>query len=572
MEPAKSRFRRCAIYTRKSSEEGLEQDFNSLHAQREACEAFIKSQVGEGWHLVRTAYDDGGLSGGNMERPALQRLLDDIEKGLVDVVVVYKVDRLTRSLADFAKMVEVFDAHQVSFVAVTQQFNTTTSMGRLTLNVLLSFAQFEREVTGERIRDKIAASKRRGLWMGGVPPLGYDVVGRSLVINPEEAKAVRLIYQGYLELGNVRLLKEHLHHNKIISKVRISKNGARSGGRAFSRGALYELLANPLYVGEVRHRKERHPGQQEAIIGRELWEQVQQRLRDAAVRRGAASRGNVASPLVGRLVDEYGERLTPSHTVKRGRHYRYYVSRRLFRASAAQVKNGRRISALELERSVSAAARSMLNDRAGLIESLPNAEPSADEIRSILRAADAATNSLDSQPQESAVLRDLVDRVELRRDAIQLTLDLLPFAGPDDALEDRGQFKITKLISLQIARRGFEMRLVLGGQTAASPNGDPALLKAVARGFRWFHLIARGEASSAADIARREKLDKQYVSRLIPLAFLAPSIVEAIADGTQPPQLTTEMLTRGVNLPFEWADQHQLLVQSVDVRQFPKPY
>jgi len=571
MEPAKSRSRRCAIYTRKSSEEGLQQDFNSLHAQREACEAFIKSQAGEGWHVLKTAYDDGGLSGGTMERPALQRLLDDIHKRIVDVVVVYKVDRLTRSLADFARMVEVFDTHQVSFVAVTQQFNTTTSMGRLTLNVLLSFAQFEREVTGERIRDKIAASKRRGLWMGGVPPLGYDVVGRSLVINPEEAEVVRLIYQQYLELGNVRLLKEHLHRKKIISKVRTSKNGVRSGGCTFSRGALYELLANPLYIGEVRHRKDRHPGQQEAILGRELWEQVQQRLRDAAVRRGAVARGNVASPLVGKLVDEYGERLTPSHTAKRGRRYRYYVSRRLFQSSAAHVKNGWRLSALELERSVCAAARSMLNDRAGLIESLPNSEPSADEIRSILRAADAATNSFDSQPQESAVLRDLVDHVELRRDAIQLTLDLLPFAGPDHALEDRGQFKITKLIPLQIAHHGFEMRLVLGGQAASSPNRDAALLTAVARGFRWFRLIACGEASSAADIARHEKLDKHYVSRLIPLAFLAPSIVEAIAAGTQPPHLSTEMLTRGVNLPSEWADQNQLLIQSLDVRQSPKP-
>jgi DNA invertase Pin-like site-specific DNA recombinase len=258
MESDKSALRRCAVYTRKSSEEGLEQDFNSLHAQREACEAFIKSQTGEGWRLVKTAYDDGGLSGGNMERPALKLLLDHIEQGLIDVVVVYKVDRLTRSLADFAKMVEVFDAHGISFVAVTQQFNTTTSMGRLTLNVLLSFAQFEREVTGERIRDKIAASKRKGMWMGGCPPLGYDVVDRRLVINPKEAELVKLIYETYLRLGSVRLLKEHLERQSIISKIRTSKTGSQTGGCSFSRGALYELLANPLYIGEVRHRKERH--------------------------------------------------------------------------------------------------------------------------------------------------------------------------------------------------------------------------------------------------------------------------------------------------------------------------
>ena len=234
----RSKLRRCAIYTRKSSEEGLEQDFNSLHAQREACEAFIKSQAGEGWRLVKTAYDDGGLSGATMARPALQRLMADIDQGLVDAVVVYKVDRLTRSLTDFAKMVESFDAHGVSFVAVTQQFNTTTSMGRLTLNVLLSFAQFEREVTGERIRDKIAASKRKGIWMGGLVPLGYDVRERQLVVNETEAATVRRIFDRYLELGSVRLLKEELDRDGIRSKRRVAGNGLKSGGQSFSRAAL----------------------------------------------------------------------------------------------------------------------------------------------------------------------------------------------------------------------------------------------------------------------------------------------------------------------------------------------
>ena len=258
MEHTKSLVHRCAVYTRKSSEEGLGQDFNSLQAQREACEAFIKSQAGEGWRLVKTGYDDGGISGGTMERPALQRLLSDIEEGKIDVVVVYKVDRLTRSLADFAKMVEIFDAQQVSFVSITQQFNTTTSMGRLTLNVLLSFAQFEREVTGERIRDKIAASKKKGMWMGGVPSLGYDVCDRRLVINQEESKLVRHIYKRYLELGSVRLLKHELDQGGIVSKTRVSRNGSRSGGRPFSRGALYELLANPIYIGEIRHKGVRY--------------------------------------------------------------------------------------------------------------------------------------------------------------------------------------------------------------------------------------------------------------------------------------------------------------------------
>jgi site-specific DNA recombinase len=289
MERSKASIRRCAIYTRKSSEEGLEQDFNSLHAQREACEAFIKSQAGEGWRLVKTAYDDGGLSGGTMERPALQRLLADVNQGVIDVVVVYKVDRLTRSLTDFAKMVEVFDAHAVSFVAVTQQFNTTSSMGRLTLNVLLSFAQFEREVTGERIRDKIAASKQKGMWMGGLVPLGYEVHERRLMVNQSEAETVREIFRCYLELGCVRLLMEELNRRGIRSKVRVAKNGKTSGGNSFSRGALYVLLSNPIYIGEIRHKGVRHPGLHEPVVDRELWERTQRLLRSQAVRGGVAS-------------------------------------------------------------------------------------------------------------------------------------------------------------------------------------------------------------------------------------------------------------------------------------------
>src|SRR5882762_402805 len=259
MKPHKEQALRCAIYTRKSSEEGLEQDFNSLHAQREACEAYIRSQQGEGWRLRKTPYNDGGLSGATMERPALKQLLADIEEGLIDVVVVYKVDRLTRSLSDFARMVEIFDGHQVSFVAVTQQFNTTTSMGRLTLNVLLSFAQFEREVTGERIRDKIAASKRKGMWMGGFVPLGYDVCDRRIVIDEREAETVRKIFRRYQELGCVRLLKEDLDRRGVVSKRRTSNTGMASGGNSFSRGALYALLSNPIYVGEIRHKNLRHP-------------------------------------------------------------------------------------------------------------------------------------------------------------------------------------------------------------------------------------------------------------------------------------------------------------------------
>jgi DNA invertase Pin-like site-specific DNA recombinase len=371
MEPGKPvSIRRCAIYTRKSSEEGLEQDFNSLHAQREACEAFIRSQAGEGWRLISTAYDDGGLSGGTMERPALKRLLADISSGGIDVVVVYKVHRLTRSLSDFAKMVEVFDARGVSFVAVTQQFNTTTSMGRLTLNVLLSFAQFEREVTGERIRDKIAASRRKGLWMGDVAPLGYDLRDRCLIVNEAEAATVKLIYELYLKLGSVRLLKHELDRRGVISKVRVSRKASTSGGLPFSRGALYELLANPVYIGQVRQRRQVHPGQHPPILERSLWEKVQHRLHGRAAR-GARARTKAAiSPLAGKLLDEHGQPLYVQGAAKGNRRYRYYVSRALVRGSANPAGGGWRIPAPGIERVVVGAAKVFLDDRPALLAAL----------------------------------------------------------------------------------------------------------------------------------------------------------------------------------------------------------
>src|SRR6201981_2688421 len=271
MPGANTSPKRCAIYPRKSSEEGLEQEFNSLAAQREACEAYIRSQQHEGWASARTRYDDGGFSGGNMERPALLRLLADIRAGRIDIVIVYKVDRLTRSLADFARLVEIFAAEDVSFVSVTQQFNTTSSMGRLTLNVLLSFAQFEREVTGERIRDKIAASKKKGMWMGGNVPLGYDADARALVINPAEAETVRCIFALYREFGCVRRVKEEADRLGLSTKRSTMASGTERGGRPFSRGHLYTLLSNPIYTGRIAHKGELHPGQHPALIKNETW-------------------------------------------------------------------------------------------------------------------------------------------------------------------------------------------------------------------------------------------------------------------------------------------------------------
>jgi len=319
---------RCALYARVSSEERLEQAFNSLAAQREACEAFVLSQRHEGWRVLQAPYDDGGYSGGTLERPALKRLLADIAAGKLDCVVVYKVDRLTRALSDFAKIVEVFDARGIALVSVTQQFNSATSMGRLSLNVLLSFAQFERELTAERVRDKFAASKRKGLWMGGRVPLGYDLNARQLVINTDQAALVRSVYQRYLELGCVTKLRAALIIQGIVSKRRVSGRGRVSGGVAYSRGALYALLKNRVYLGEIAYRGEIYRGNHEAIVDRALWQQVQQHLGAKRTARRDGAPGRTPSLLLGLLYDDAGQRYTPSHTIHNGKCYRYYVAQR----------------------------------------------------------------------------------------------------------------------------------------------------------------------------------------------------------------------------------------------------
>ena len=507
MERVSNAIRRCAVYTRKSSEEGLEQDFNSLHAQREASEAFIKSQQGEGWKLVTTAYDDGGLSGGNMERPALQRLLEDIRHGLIDVVLVYKVDRLTRSLADFAKMVEVFDAQGVSFVAVTQQFNTTTSMGRLTLNVLLSFAQFEREVTGERIRDKIAASKRKGIWMGGCPPIGHDVCDRRLVINQADAETVRQIYQRYLKTGSVPKLKRALDRDGVVSKVRVSRKGNRSGGQSFSRGALYELLSNPIYIGEIRHKRERHPGQHEAILEHKLWEKVQRRLLDRAARTAEPRTKVSPSPLAGKVFDETGEPLYLQAAVKDRRRYRYYVSKALVEGSKVEGQRGWRVPGPELERAVAIAARSILDDKAAILEALQVAGMEDADPNQIFTSVAEMRERWLSERERSTALVELVEKAVLTDEGIRLGLNVPVLSG------SRGTnlpkvLHLFRFVPLKVKRRGVEMRLILnGGDEPRKP--DPALLKAFARARGWFEELASGRVRSLAEIARRKRLAKR---------------------------------------------------------------
>ncbi len=520
--------------------------------EREAREAFIKSQAGEGWRLVKTAYDDGGLSGGTMERPALQRLLADVNQGVIDVVVVYKVDRLTRSLTDFAKMVEVFDAHAVSFVAVTQQFNTTSSMGRLTLNVLLSFAQFEREVTGERIRDKIAASKQKGIWMGGLVPLGYEVHERRLIVNQSEAETVREIFRRYLELGSVRLLMEDLNRRGIRSKVRVARNGKTSGGNSLSRGALYVLLSNPIYIGEIRHKGIRHPGLHEPIVERELWEKTQLLLRSQAVR-GRSRTKAVASPLMGRLFDESGQSLTPSHAVKGERRYRYYVSRSLIKGTAGSAVRGWRLPAPEIERTVAASAAQILSDRIGIAAAtLGLAE---DRLPAIFAAAEGWRELLQSEVEAGPALSDLVDRVDLSETGIRLSLKVPIAETASRPAADANGLIISRFFPMTVRRRGVEMRLVIAGNRAPAQRAGSALLKAVARARQWSEDLLAGRAQSVVEIAERERVGSRYIRRLLRLAFLAPVIVEAIAAGDQPPELTAEALAERIDLPLLWAAQ-----------------
>jgi site-specific DNA recombinase len=557
MEQGKTPIRGCAVYTRKSSEEGLDQDFNSLRAQREACGAFIKSQAGEGWRLVKTAYDDGGLSGGTMERPALQNLLADINEGLVDVVVVYKVDRLTRSLTDFARMVEVFDARGVSFVAVTQQFNTTTSMGRLTLNVLLSFAQFEREVTGERIRDKIAASKRKGMWMGGLVPIGYDVVDRRLVVNREEAETVRGIFHRYLELGSVRLLMEDLNRRGLRSKVRIAKNGKRSGGSRFFRGALYELLSNPIYIGEIRHKVVRHPGLHEAIVDGELWDSTQLLLRSHTTGQVPRARKSAASPLTGKLFDESGQSLTPSHAVKGERRYRYYVSRNLTTGTQDSERSGWRLPAPEIERTVASAAYTILSDQTAIAESAQTFGLPENQLPSLFSIAAAWMRGLRSEVEVGPALSTVIDRADLIDAGIRVCLKLPISITEKQPAANDSALTITRVFPMQIRRRGFEMRLVIQGNRASTPLTDLTLIKAIARGRKWADDLLVGRVESVAAIARREGVLPNFVRRLTRLAFLAPGIVEAIVAGQQPLELTAKALTERVELPLLWTDQER---------------
>ncbi|WP_372624679.1 recombinase family protein [Falsiroseomonas sp.] len=420
--PAKVRKLRCAVYTRKSTDEGLDKEFNALEAQRAACEAYIASQRSEGWVLVHDRYDDGGVSGGTLDRPALKRLLADIEAGLVDVVLVYKVDRLSRSLMDFAKLVETFEAYDVTFVAITQSLNTTTSMGRLTLNMLLSFAQYERELIGERVRDKIAASRARGMWMGGPVPLGYRVENRKLLVDERAAATVRRVFEGFAEIGSGSRLLPILQAEGLLTKT----------GRPFDKGALYKLLMNRVYIGEAVHKGTSYPGEHAAIVPRDLWDRVHAILGESPRERASKSRATATALLRGLLFGPDGRAMSPTHTRKGGRLYRYYVSQAVLQGGANDAPH-RRLPAGEIEGLVMAQVRALLRQPEVVVGTWRAARAEApdlteDEVREALGRLDPLWDELFPGEQER-IVRLLVERVDLTEAGAQIRLNLEGLAG-----------------------------------------------------------------------------------------------------------------------------------------------
>lgn len=554
--------KRCAVYTRKSSEEGLQQDFNSLDAQAESCSAYILSQAGEGWSKVDKVYSDGGISGGHMDRPGLIALIADIEAGLIDIIVVYKVDRLTRSLADFARLVDVFDKYGVSFVSITQAFNTTTSMGRLTLNVLLSFAQFEREVTAERIRDKIAASKKRGQWMGGLPPFGYDNINKKLVVNEAEAKTVQHIMQRYIDLKSVTKLKHELGRDGFVTKARITKKQSQTGGKPFSRGHLYTLLSNPVYIGKTKHKGEVYDGRHDPIVTLELWDTVQAGLKGNAPKRRRSINIASNSLLTGMIYDGSGDRLSPVHSKKpNGRRYRYYISTRL---SKGEIDDGTalRLPAKQIEGHVIERLTHLLNNTSQMMEIISTPQMTPHQITELERHADGIRIRLTSACHETqrTALIDLAERVSIS--PTELTLELRKQALLPQGLVSKKDPDKDEIISLtyplQMKRRGVEAKVIIGGQPLGLP--DPELIKLIAKSRDWYEGLKTGRLESIGEIGTTEKMDNGDVSRMLPMAFLAPSIISEIISGNHPVDLTPrDLMRKAAKLPLNWEDQRSFL-------------
>jgi site-specific DNA recombinase len=502
---------RCAIYTRKSTEHGLELEFNSLDAQREACEAYIKSQASQGWRALPQHYDDPAYSGGNLERPALKRLLREIELGRVDVVVVYKIDRLTRSLADFAKLVEAFDARSISFVAVTQQFNTTTSMGRLTLNVLLSFAQFERELSSERVRDKIAASRRKGKWTGGTTPLGYDAKDKKLVVNKAEAETVRTIFQRYLDLKSFSKLVADLDRRGIVTKRRHTKVAKYNGGIPFTYGPLAYFLKNRIYIGEMHHGGKWFKGEQEAIVDRTTFERVQQLLR-AKTQDRKIKRSESGALLVGKLYDDSGNRMSPSFSSKNGVRYRFYVSSALLRGRNESAGSVSRIAATEIESAVLAA----LDDRQG------------------------------KQFESGAVSIDMLERVVISRHYLQIKI-----SDSGDADDIAKEIKVAR----STETRGSSV--LLEGNDGSEATRNEGLIQTVVRAHVWVQCLQDGTYDSIDQLAEANRLHPKVIRQNLRLAFLSPGVTFSILEGRQSAGLSLAQIPK--LLPLSW-NKHRSLI------------
>ena len=547
----------------------MEQDFNSLDAQREACEAFIASQKHEGWTILPEMYDDGGFSGATIERPAFQRLLVDVGEGKIDVVVVYKVDRLTRSLSDFAKIVEIFDKRNVSFVSVTQQFNTTTSMGRLTLNILLSFAQFEREVTGERIRDKIAASKKKGMWMAGLPSLGYDVKDRRLVINEAEAKTVRDIFKRYTELKSVRLLKADLDARGIVSKPRNASDGTRYGEKPLARGALYLMLQNRIYRGEIMHKDKSYPGEHEAIVDEALWSEVQAILTENRTDRMLGTAEKQVSLLSGILFDARGERMSPTHATKNDVRYRYYVSRSLL---AGPMKySGQRVPATSLEALVIGRIHNWLGDRAAMLDIIESHTSDAATQKRLMNGLEkcVATWSELKADDIRKFMLSIAARIQAHADRIDITLnpinlprwlgrmscDAQPSATTQNDTDARF---VTLTVPIRLKRVGNEMKMIISdGSLPATP--DPSLVRALVRAYVIRERMLTDKGLTVEEIAKSENIVPSYATRLFRLTLMAPDIVSAVLSGKHPPELTARKLLDDTRLPLDWNEQRRNL-------------
>jgi DNA invertase Pin-like site-specific DNA recombinase len=497
---------RCAIYTRKSTEHGLELEFNSLDAQRDACESYIKSQASQGWKALPQHYDDPAYSGGNLDRPALQQLLKDIDAGRIDVIVVYKIDRLTRSLADFAKLVEAFDAKSISFVAVTQQFNTTTSMGRLTLNVLLSFAQFERELSSERVRDKVAASRRKGKWTGGTVPLGYDTKDKKLVINKAEADTVRYIFKRYLELQSFAKLVEDLDRKGIVTKRRDTKVAKYQGGIPFTYGPLAHFLKNRLYIGETGHKEKWFPGEHAAIVDRKTFDQVQQLLESKTARR-KASRSASEALLLGKLYDDRGNRMSPSYSTKNGIRYRFYVSSALLRGRKDAAGSTARIAAAEIEGVVLAA------------------------LKTHQQAADTSDTV------------DVLERVVVAQSRLLITMASGDLPHQEIVIPWTSQQK--------------DARPTIEGNGYPNDARNESLIQSVVRAHAWMHLLQDGTYGSVEELANANSIHPKVVRQNLRLAHLSPEVTSAILDGSQPASLSLARIPKLLSL--KWTDHLSLI-------------